>query len=177
MKKGQRTPLETRAKMSAAARGRRNPALAEWNRRNTSVLNTRHGHVRVGRRTPTYSSWAGMVSRCTNPNQPGWKYYGARGITVCDRWRTFDNFLADMGERPDGKTLDRKDNDGNYEPGNCQWATPTEQVRNRRSGRVHAAGPEIRQCYADGGITKTELARRFGVSLNSIRRALQEVTL
>lgn len=84
--------------------------------------------------TPTYRSWQGMIQRCTNPKVPKWKHYGGRGITVCERWRDFTNFLADMGERPDGRTLDRTDPDGNYEPGNCRWATAVEQRHNRGSG-------------------------------------------
>lgn len=76
-----------------------------------------------------------MRQRCTNPSAPNWKNYGGRAITVCDRWKDFRNFLADMGPRPVGKTLDRFPNpSGNYEPGNCRWATPKEQRANRREG-------------------------------------------
>ena len=74
-----------------------------------------------------------MIQRCTNQHNPTYRWYGARGIDVCDRWKnSFDAFLEDMGRRPDGLSLDREDNDGNYEPGNCRWATKLEQMHNKR---------------------------------------------
>jgi len=83
--------------------------------------------------TPNYKSWAAMLGRCTNPRDAGYKNYGGRGISVAPEWSSFEQFLADMGERPEGTSLERRDNSEGYCKDNCQWATPKQQARNRRS--------------------------------------------
>lgn len=98
-----------------------------------------HGHIRRANgkitRSPTYRSWTGIRTRCLNPNDATYQRYGAKGVTMCERWNKFENFLADMGERPEGKSIDRIDNSKGYEPSNCRWATVQEQSENRAGVR------------------------------------------
>jgi hypothetical protein len=98
--------------------------------------NTIHGHNTNAGKSPEYRSWDKMIQRCMNPKCHKFASYGGRGITVCERWLLFQNFLIDMGPRPAEHTLDRIDNDGDYKPGNCRWATRSEQQRNRRANRM-----------------------------------------
>lgn len=90
-----------------------------------------HGHKPGGNPSPTYRSWQAMKHRCENPNQDNYKWYGGRGIKVCPRWAFFENFLADMGERPAGKELGRDDDRKDYGPENCSWVTHRENVMNK----------------------------------------------
>lgn len=115
-----------------------------------------HGHTVGYRSSATYSCWKNMISRCTQPSNPGYAYYKRRGIKLCRRWRKFANFLADMGERPDGLTIDRIQNDGHYTPGNCQWATRRAQANNRVTN--------VRVQYRGRSYTIADLARATGVS-------------
>ena len=96
----------------------------------------RHGHSAKSGKSDTYRCWRSMMQRCYRVKEKSFPRYGGRGITVCDRWHDFANFLADMGERPNGKELDRIDNSNGYGPENCRWATRTQQVRNRDITRI-----------------------------------------
>lgn len=111
--------------------------------------------------TIEYQSWEAMINRCVVGSEHYDKYYRERGIAVCDRWRQFENFLADMGRKPSrGHSLDRIDNDGNYEPGNCRWATKKEQMRNTRQNHLLTHNGETR-CIS-------EWAEVLGVSRDRI---------
>jgi hypothetical protein len=107
--------------------------------------NFRHGGCRGGRVSPAYVSYKAMHDRTSNPKNVAYENYGGRGIKVSERWSGetgFANFIMDMGERPEGMTLDRKDPDGNYEPLNCKWSTPQEQTDNRRCSKEDIAFEE-----------------------------------
>lgn len=124
-----------------------------------------HGHFPRKRRTPTYHSWAKMLERCRQPNRDHAEYYQGKGIKPCERWLKFENFLADMGERPKGKTLDRIDNAKGYEPSNCRWATNAEQARNR-SRTVWLEHDGLRMCI-------TDWANRIGLSKNTLKSRIK----
>jgi hypothetical protein len=180
--------LERRRKISEAKKGKKRPDVAERNRSEAMrtaprVMSdeakermargrTKHGHARrrpEGRGgTPTYYVWAAMIQRCTNPNNADWNHYGGRGIEVCSRWRDFRNFLADMGEQPDGLTLDRINGDDDYGPGNCRWATTSVQQRNTRRGQVTQATIDFIRANPD--MTYRDLADATGISVSSVGR-------
>lgn len=112
-------------------------------------INVQHGHCRYGMQTPEYKAWDKMIDRCMNENNTRYPSYGGRGITVCLRWFKFENFLADVGEKPEPKSefsLDRINNDGNYEPGNVRWATRSEQASNRRRPAYYDRPARINEC-------------------------------
>lgn len=108
-----------------------------WRAEKASITSAKHGFSRVGKRAPEYGVWCAIIGRCCNSNLPSWDSYGGRGIRVCERWRNdFVAFYEDMGPRPSPKhEIERKDNDGNYDPGNCIWATDLTQASNKRNNR------------------------------------------
>lgn len=142
-------------------------------KRKRSLLerNTTHGMAKRSGRHPLYRTWSNIIQRCTKKNNPKFSDYGGRGIVVCERWRgSFELFLQDVGERPFASAeLDRKNNDGNYEPGNVQWATRKEQTRNTRRNHL----------LAHNGITKTltDWADVLGWSFMGLHRRVARMPL
>jgi len=112
----------------------------------------------------TYRSWSSMNTRCNNQNHQQWHNYGGRGISVCGRWRNFSNFLQDMGERPVGHSIDRINIDGNYEPANCRWATPKQQMANSRKAILLTYNGETMPLKA--------VARRYGIAPSTLRQRI-----
>ena len=128
----------------------------------------KHGYLRAGRCPPEYQCWSGMIQRCLNPRCREFKYYGGRGITVCDRWleaQGFPNFFADVGPQPFKRaSIHRLDNDGDYEPGNVVWANPQTQLRNTRANRLltHAGRTMVLVAWAEEiGMKRVTLSQRL----------------
>ena len=124
-----------------------------------------HGHTAGGRQTPTYKSWAGMMTRCEWGNHPSFEQYGAKGIRVDPRWHSFESFISDMGERPHGKSIDRIDNSAGYFNGNCRWATQSEQSLN--------TSRTVKVMYCGELVPVVILCRDAGLSIKAVRARAQ----
>lgn len=139
----------------------------------TVARNTTHGNSKH----PLYQRWAGMVQRCKNPNHVGYKNYGAKGVKVCERWLKFENFLADMGEPKPGESLDRYPNaKGDYEPGNCRWASAADQSRNTSRNVIVTVGGEsktVRDWEIEKGVNRGAFQRRVDLGW-PLERAVTE---
>ena len=131
--------------------------------------NYKHGYFG----TPTYKSWASMKERCANKKRPQFYLWGGRGISFCERWTLFENFLEDMGECPKGMSLDRVDTNGDYEPGNCRWATAKQQARNRRNNNL-IRGKTLSEWSEILGVKRSTLAQRLYVYGWSVDRVLSK---
>jgi hypothetical protein len=146
--------------------------MAEANQAPASRGNKpRHGHVAGadgGHGSLTYRTWQSIRNRCLTPSSTGFPRYGGRGITICDRWNVFENFLADMGERPTpSHSIDRLDNAKGYSRENCRWATRDQQARNRSSTKLTAETAAAIRALG-GRMTQAEIARRFGVTQQNV---------
>lgn len=119
-----------------------------------------HGQTRGRKVPPTYHSWAGMKARCNNPKNSYYKSYGGRGISVCERWLTYENFFKDMGEKPDGYSIDRIDVNGNYSPENCKWSSLSDQANNKTNNHVIT--------YLNETKTLQEWSKTIGISHGSL---------
>lgn len=142
--------FETTARRIADGRGKYCSRKCSGNGRQPE-----HGHSSHSSQSPTYNSWAGMIQRCTNERHPKFPRYGARGVSVDPSWRSFPKFLADMGERPAGTTLDRRDNDGPYCKANCRWASRKVQQNNQSNTTIVT--------FAGERVPLSELSERLNI--------------
>lgn len=135
--------------------------VSETNR----IMNTTHGHAgKID--SPEYRIWSGMKTRCLNKKDPAFVDYGGRGIKICERWMRFENFFADMGNKPLGLSLNRINNDGDYCPENCEWATRKQQMNNTRNNRIITAFGQT--------MTLSQWCEKVGMRFDTIWRRLQK---
>ena len=146
-------------------------------------MSLQHGHARNHKSSPTHLSWQRMIQRCTNPRHNRYYAYGAKGVQVCSRWLDFRNFLQDMGVRPEGCTLGRHNDTGNYEPGNVSWQSSKEQARRGARNHMSRLTAETvlvaRALYVKGatrGCSLKNMARDLGIAEPTLSQAIRGVT-
>jgi len=143
--------------------------------KNYSNIRDRYPRIPLATKHPLHPTWKGMIDRCYYKKSPSYYNYGGRGIRVCARWfYSFKSFLDDMGDRPEGYSLDRIDNDGNYTPDNCKWSSKLEQANNRRSKYDHLKDDFI--LYRSMGFKYREIADEFKCSIYSVWKTINAET-
>lgn len=146
-----------------------------YRREQASLKNRTHGATTGRKASSEYQIWAAMIQRCSNPQKKDYHRYGGRGITVCERWESFENFFEDMGQRPGpDHEIDRTDNNARYNPDNCRWVTHTENSRNRSIVRLNTdMARQIRE-FRDNGARISHVARDMGIPLGTVSNVWYE---
>lgn len=144
-----------------------------YRRERLNQANIKHG---MSKKSRTYRTWKEMRNRCSNASADNFKWYGGRGISVCERWQFFENFLADMGERPAGMTIDRIDNMRGYEPGNCRWSTHVEQTRKQAKNKLTEKLALALRSDREAGMSYRQLGEKYQISATTAHRCATNAT-
>ena len=156
--------------------------LRDYRYGDVNAVKERKDYIKKGKESPNYKhgkwdhylykTWKNMMSRCYSESDHAYKNYGARGIKVCDRWHDINNFILDMHPKPEGKSLDRIDNQKGYCPENCRWASDTTQSRNRRYAKLDIEKANKIRNLKSEGVKRAEIANMFGVSISLVKKVI-----